>query len=592
MATRERPAHLRTTQAVTLAAGIAAAVPGASSSAGGGRAPCEDPVPFYEDGRTDGPICAERPGEDIVVIDLGDDWTPLMFSETPEHPLAYRSTFLALANESLGNQPGLRTARRDRFYELFGVFPSLGVIGRRLLDSERHACHAAIDDGPLKTISRTLAPGASPAGEGASRSAVIQVVQAHLTCEGLLAGAARAGSFDAATQEALALYQRRHMIPSRPLLDRETRETMLLPSLELDFRTLLRTLRERVADAASLVEDGSAAAAWTPVLGRFIDSPEYRPPLRPQPLPGAAPDRVDPAVERAAIALGWTSPEAAVEALRRGVPPRAAVRLPAPPSYAGRIVDIRAEIDRGDVWKSYPFDSEGRPRASPAKNRPTLTLFAVTPEGEVPLVRWPTTIGAWKEEKQADERVALRYKASPVGRAYWRDLLVAPVWFPPPTTPDRELMQRRGADEWAADDDAIGPGYRSAYGLVALLHLRAADPGTGIESLSDLAIRTHGSGNYRSILRGSSHGCHRLFNHLAIRLASYLLAHHGYERQGKMAGTYARTLRWRDHTVQVRRDGRGYRYELQPPITVDVLPGRTVRSRAAAPAELIVTPPK
>ncbi|HEY8923526.1 MAG TPA: peptidoglycan-binding protein [Polyangia bacterium] len=555
--------------------------------------PC-DRVALYGGGRTVEQVCAEAPGEDVVVLELGDDWTPLMFSDTPDRPLAYRSTFLALANERLESEAGLRTARRDRYFELFGVFPTFGVIRRRLLDSERHACHAAIDDDPLKILSRTLAPGLSASGDGSARSAAIRAAQAHLSCEGLLAPGAREGVFDAPTQEAIALYQRRHMIPSRPVLDRETREAMLLPSLELDFRTLLRALRERVADAASVIEDGSAAAAWTPILGRFVDSPEYRPALRAQPLSGAAPDRVDPAAEAAAVALGWTSPEAAVEALRGGVPPRAAVRLPAPPPYAGHVSGIRVEIDRGDVWTSYPLNAEGRRRPSPAKNRPTLTVFAATAEGEVPLVRWPTTIGAWKEEKLPDESVALKYKPSPVGRVYWRDLLVAPVWFPPPTTPDRELMQRRGPEQWGADDDAIGPGYRSAYGLMALLHMRATDEGGTADSLSDLAIRTHGSGNYRSILRGSSHGCHRLFNHLAIRLASYLLAHHGFERQGQVAGTYARTLRWREHVVRVRREGRGYRYELQPPITVDVLPGRSVRSRrlpAAAPAELIVTPP-
>lgn len=227
------------------------------------------------------------------------------------------------------------------------------------------------------------------------------------------------------------------------------------------------------------------------------------------------------------------------------------------------------------------------------KNRPTFTLFARTPEGDVALVRWPTTIGAWKEEKVDEDAVALRYKASPVGRAYWRDLVAAPAWFPPPTTPDRELVRWGADDGWAPDEDAVGPGYRSAYGLVALLHFRALEGGDGAEELSDMAIRTHGSGNYRSILRGSSHGCHRLFNHLAIRLGSYLLAHHGHEREGVIAEGYSRTLHWKGQILKLRVAGRGYRYELQPPIPVDVLPGRRVGThpRPAAPPKDSNAPP-
>jgi hypothetical protein len=246
-------------------------------------------------------------------------------------------------------------------------------------------------------------------------------------------------------------------------------------------------------------------------------------------------------------------------------------------------MDLRIEIDRGDVWSAYPLDEAGRTLASPVKRRPTLTVFVRTPEGEVPLVRWATTIGAWKDEKVDGEVTALRYKASPVGRRYWRDLIAAPAWFPPPTTPDRELMRRRADGRWGADEDAVGPGYRSAYGLVALLHHRATVTASGVGDLSDATIRTHGSGNYRSILRGASHGCHRLFNHLALRLGGFLLSHRAYERRGLIAERYSRTLRWEGHTAKLRVEGRGYRYELVPAIPVDVLPGRRVRRRAPAP---------
>jgi hypothetical protein len=80
-------------------------------------------------------------------------------------------------------------------------------------------------------------------------------------------------------------------------------------------------------------------------------------------------------------------------------------------------------------------------------------------------------------------------------------------------------------------------------------------------------------------LRGASHGCHRLFNHLAIRLGSFLLAHHEFARRGLVDTRYERVLRWQGRRLKLRVDTRGYRYELTPPVQVDVLPGRTVRSR-------------
>ena len=327
-----------------------------------------------------------------------------------------------------------------------------------------------------------------------------------------------------------------------------------------------------------LIEDGSAVNGWEPVLGRHLEAAEYRAVLRATPLPGGAPDLIARATETAARALGWTSPQAAARALSAGIPAQIAVQWQAP-AYHGPHMQLRAEINRGDVWVEYPFDASGRRRPSPAKRRPTLTLYAVTPEGEIPLIRWPTTIGGWQPERLADGSVTVAYKPSPVGRRHWRDLLAAPAWFPPPSTPDDELVRRRPNGAWTTDDDAVGPGYRSAYGLMALLHHRAeqAAPAGQPAGFTDAQIRSHGSGNYRSILRGSSHGCHRLFNHLAIRLGAFLLAHRVHVRHGQIHEAYTRRVEWKRRPLVLRAKTRGYRYELVPPVPVDVLPGRTVR---------------
>src|SRR4029079_19179380 len=100
--------------------------------------------------------------------------------------------------------------------------------------------------------------------------------------------------------------------------------------------------------------------------------------VRREPLANGAPDLVDRATETAARALGWTSPEAAARALAALPLQRVALRLPPPPAYHASAMKLRAEIDRGDVWRSYPLDAEGRARPSPVKNRPTFTLFAET----------------------------------------------------------------------------------------------------------------------------------------------------------------------------------------------------------------------
>ena len=104
---------------------------------------------------------------------------------------------------------------------------------------------------------------------------------------------------------------------------------LLADSRELDFRALLRALRERVVDATGLLEDGSALGVAGEVQGRTLDSAEFRPvplPASKSPAPPAepaaaaaasapakitgAPDSISAATQAASQALGWTSPDA------------------------------------------------------------------------------------------------------------------------------------------------------------------------------------------------------------------------------------------------------------------------------------------
>jgi hypothetical protein len=246
-------------------------------------------------------------------------------------------------------------------------------------------------------------------------------------------------------------------------------------------------------------------------------------------------------------------------------------------------MDLRAEIDRGDVWYDFPYNSDGRPRGQPVQRRPTLVLYVRHEGREIPLIRWNTTIGGWKAEiNPADGRVGLRYKESDVGPRIWRDVVATPAWIPPERTPVEELV-RRHEGEWVVNRDLTGPGYASAYGLVMMIHHQLGDR-NGTTDLLDNQIRTHGSVSYHSILRGTSHGCHRLFNHLAVRLASFLLRHRPHVRHGRIATALERELVHEGQTLRLEIDNRGYLFELTPPVPVEVLRGR-IRGEAQRPLQ-------
>lgn len=136
----------------------------------------------------------------------------------------------------------------------------------------------------------------------------------------------------------------------------------------------------------------------------------------------------------------------------------------------------------------------------------------------------------------------------------------------------------------------FGPGYRSAYGLTMIVHHRPAGEASGDEEPVDEGIRVHGSVGYRSILTGTSHGCHRLFNHLAVRLSSFVLAHRRHERRGPIAAFYRREVVHAGRRLVFRIRSRGYRFELTPPIAVDVLEGRVVGDRRGPYHDVFVIP--
>lgn len=583
------------------------------------------------------PEHARRDG--LTVVDLSDDWLQSIFSDTSDKPQPLRPYLIDLANERVRRGTEYESAREDRHFEAFGVSPSLNLLRRRLADRKRHACHDRVKDAVLEELSpknvipaeelekvpnpdpatvrqtpmivtgRTISPRPLTPVE---KRAVI-AMQAHLRCENLLSGKASSGRMDRRTVDGLKIYQRLHMLGDSGRIDLETRTTLLRDSREQDFRALLRALRERVIDATGLIEDGSALGVLGEVQGRLLDSEEFRPlPAQdnpPAPAPAAqapaaagpkagpplpvtpAPDLIAAATHTASQALGWTSPDAVLAsalvapppptrkaAAARGpapLPAAVAIRLPPLPRYHGPKMELRAEIDRGEVVLSRPkLDRDGKKKwKPPVADRPTLTLYARAGDHEVALVRWPTTIGGWKTIERSDGTLALKYKESVTGDALWPEVLATPTWHPGGGLPTRKLLVKRG-DTWEPKTRVIGPGYRAAYGLVAITHhqIEGFDD-KGQPQLMDHRIRTHGTPAYRSVKRGESSGCHRLHNHLALRLAGFLVKHRENVRDGLVPEDYVRKLRHEGQEVAIETDNKGYRFRLTPPVPVTVLDG-------------------
>lgn len=617
-------------------------------------------LPVVEGGRATGQKTAEAARRDgLTVLDLSDEWLPSIFSETPDKPEPLRPFLIDLANEKFRSGSKYSRAREDRYFEVFGIPPSLNLLRRRIAERRRHACHARVNDSVLEQLSEkniipaeeaekvpnpALAPGETPTEDKPSmiytgrtvsprpltpleHRAVI-AMQAHLRCEDLLSGKANAGRMDRRTVDGLQKYQRLQMVGDSGNIDLDTRTALLGDSREQDFRALLRALRERVVDATGLIEDGSAAGVVGEVQGRELDTAEFRPlpkqpagasaaapastavlasaapsavpappeakteakaaDSKPAPKVVPAPDLIAAATQAASDALGWTSPDAVLastivappkrKASRKGLlplPAAVALRLPPLPAYHGPKMELRAEVDRGEVVLARPkLDKDGRKAwKPPVADRPTLTLFAKVGDGEIALVRWPTTIGGWKTVQRADGSLALKYKESITGEALWREVLVGPTWHPGGDKQTRHLLVKNG-DTYVAKTDLIGPGYRAAYGLVAIVHHQIEGIGAdGQPELVDHRIRTHGTPVYRSVRRGESSGCHRLHNYEALRLAGFLVRHHDNTRDGLVPEDYERKLEYKGQQISLISTAKGYRFAFTPPIHVTVLDG-------------------
>jgi len=499
--------------------------------------PMAQPVPLYEAGVTDRQIDAATADVDgYFVLDLGDSWTPYLFTEATGEaeervPHAYRETYLALARGELPDDHHGARASRDKYLELYGIMPTLGLLRERFRRVRDLECRSELDLSALESYDGFVAYHTNRAARR------------------------RANHFD--------------------YLERLRESPM-----ELERRAVVRVLTERAMHALGVLEDGSAPPQRDQEVrtfrgrdGRTHEIPNLEEQVR----------------ERIVAALGLDSPESALDFLEGlgELSPNAerlvAVEAPPLPEYYDGDMDIQIEIDRGDVWYEFPYDAEGNERSQPTQRRPRISVIVEYNEQRIPIARFGTTIGGWRSE-QIEGRNWWRYKNSPVGPRVWHQIVSAPVWMPPESTPPRSLLVR-SSNGYRVNYHETGPSYASAYGLVAAYHrLYSTNEDGSIDIRGDEGIRTHGSVDYMSIMRRHSHGCHRLHNHIAVRLMSWVLAHRPHRRVGHQSAAFHRDLEHDGEVYPLDIERGGYVFDLERPIPVRVLEGR-IRGDRSTPIE-------
>jgi hypothetical protein len=431
---------------------------------------------------------------------------------------------------------------------------------------------------------------------------VIRNAQIRFRCEKLFnehggIGKFALGDFDGATTHALANFEKKHDVMGWGHFTVDNLAVLALSPREAVHARLVRVLTERVVSAAGIVEDGSARD-WKPDFV-YTDAEGQEHKLR---------DLATEFSTAAIAALGLDDPETALakleqlEKLATDDPASkggntfgellVAIQLPELPAYYSTDMEFSTVIDRGDVWYDFPWDEAGNQSSQPRRQHPHLTLYVHYREQKIPLLHWRTTIGSWRSEME-DGKEYYAYKNSDVGDRVWQTIMAAPVWIPPESTPAASLTKLKrsnGKLKRVVNYDETGPGYMSAYGLVAGYHVKLNEKSDGTVSVYDNQIRTHGSVDYMSILRRYSHGCHRLYNMNAVRMFSMILQHRDYVREGQTQIGAARKFDVEGTEYVMRLGTRGYKYELVEPIQVTVTEGRIRGVRQSPYKEMMPKP--
>jgi len=594
----------------------------------------QDPVPLWVDGEVAGEVDAAAAADDILIVDLGEAWVPFIFTDgvrpemVPEgvtDPLVHRFApiFRQLARGEFPEGHHGDRARNDKYLELYGIPPTLNLLRERFLATRELACTASVDLAPLQEFSEFVAYRRNSRARNqsrthlarerklnrlverlgvasleelsdaelsrdqrrdlrlytqqASRFNALRAIQTRLKCEGYFADKPEPieGHMDWATHDALAEYERRNRLYGWGFVNEASLSLLKSSPAEVERRSVVRVLLERAIIGSGVIEDGSVTdSEGEPITFVGADGEE-------QSVRNLSEELEVAVVE----AFGLQSPESTLAWLEGlGELPhaehrRVAIRWAGVPEYYAEDMQLEVQITRGDVWYEFPFRADGSERAQVTTNRPRTTILTRYRDQLIPLARFGTTIGGWRTES-VDGTIMWRYKNSPTGDRFWHRIVSAPVWVPPSSTPASSLLGRvRGRRRLQVNYHETGPSYASAYGLVAAYHARVdwRDDGT-YRTFGDVGIRSHGSVDYMSIMRRHSHGCHRLHNHMAVRLMSFVLQHRRHRRTGHESLAYSLPLEHEGERYELELTEGGYEFKLENPIPVSVTTGRVLGS--------------
>ncbi|MDD9938294.1 MAG: L,D-transpeptidase [Myxococcales bacterium] len=609
--------------------------------------PMLDPVPLWDGGKSAREVdAAAAMAHGQVIVDLGEAWTPYLFTEGPGALPAdapedaepeiltngYRTTYLNLARGSFPDDHHGERAKNDKYLELYGIMPTLDLLRIRFREAKELGCAEKVDITALKEFEGLITYRSNDAARKKARDFLflrnqvnkylekqgvqdpaeldreqledrekdrlkrylrqapdwyaVAATQDRLKCEGYFKDRGRPvrGALDWTTHDALAEFERRHRVYSWGYLGRDTLKVLRMDTLEAERSAVIRVLTERAIHASGVIEDGSILPKrdGSPRTYTGADGKEHE-----------IPNLVADLEQRVIEAFGLQTPESTLAWLEGlGELPveghrYVAIQGPELPEYYDGNMELTLDYDRGDVWYDFPYDTEGKQRAQPVERRPRVSLSTRYLGKRVPLARFGTTIGGWRSEK-INETVMWKYKDSPIGSRVWSRIVASPVWLPPDSTPPRDLLKRRrnrkkGEPRYQINYHETGPSYASAYGLVAAYHRKYMERGSGrIEIGGDEGIRTHGSVDYMSIMRRHSHGCHRLHNHIAVRLMSFVLAHRPHYRVGQQPLAFKKTIEYEEETYNLDLKHGGYVFELEKPLKVRVHEGR-IRGKLKEP---------
>ena len=522
----------------------------------------------------------------------------------------------------------------NHYLEVYGIPPSLSVLKRRSREELNRDCYKDIDLTAIRAFNGFIAYDSNDAADAAAkrgRSFAVKMraemerlgvtdaailfdhpenrmskklieigiaweslveAQKALECEGLYEEGAqnyRRGGLDWKTHNALVAFERKNRIFGWGYYGKETLEALGRPAEARLMDAFMRVLAERVVDATGIIEDGTARdAEGNPVTYKDEQGNEHTVGNLVAEYTATAMRHMGLATPEQVAAFLSSFSDEAFDTLFVAVP------LPPPPPYHSKEMELRAVIHRGDVWYEYPYTADFKPKGQSRKVMPTTTLYVKWNNQEFPIATMNTTIGSWRTELAPDGYEYYKYKNSDVGPRVWKDIVAGPVWLPPDTTPVGDLTKKvsyRHRLYEVPNYSEFGPGYASAYGLVAAFHERPVERRDGTVSYLDNGIRSHGSVDYNSILRRYSHGCHRLYNHLAIRLFDFVLRHKSFARVGQLPATFSKVIETEEgNTFEIRLDTRGYKYELRQPLPIVVETGN-IKGSVKAPIEIYMPKP-